>query len=224
MSTDVSAEGLAAARAALGRPGVEVEPRRMWPTGMPALGVEVKGRIPAGEQAGVGRALGRLSDIGWGSRLRPLFAPGAQDGPVSQEVAAALVEVLADWSRGEGAWSGAGRPVGVVTIASTTRPLLVRSLGERLAAVGRLPLLGELLPVGPGAPGGAGGNSAQRLGRLWDAFVPGPGLVEAIGASPGPLLLVDDLVDSGWTMAVAARLLRRAGAAAVLPVALAQQG
>jgi ATP-dependent DNA helicase RecQ len=35
------------------------------------------------------------------------------------------------------------------------------------------------------------------------------------------LLVVDDLVDSGWTMALAARLPRRAGAPAVLPLALA---
>ena len=35
----------------------------------------------------------------------------------------------------------------------------------------------------------------------------------------GPVLLVDDVIDSGWTMTVAARLLRRAGAAAVLPFA-----
>ena len=38
---------------------------------------------------------------------------------------------------------------------------------------------------------------------------------------PGPVLLVDDLVDSRWTVTVAARALRRAGAPAVLPFALA---
>ena len=38
------------------------------------------------------------------------------------------------------------------------------------------------------------------------------------------MLLVDDVIDTGWTMTVAARLLRRAGAPAVLPFALAQAG
>jgi ATP-dependent DNA helicase RecQ len=38
------------------------------------------------------------------------------------------------------------------------------------------------------------------------------------------VLLVDDVVDSGWTMTVAARLLRQAGAVAVLPFALAIDG
>jgi len=37
----------------------------------------------------------------------------------------------------------------------------------------------------------------------------------------GPVLLVDDLIGSGWTMTVAATLLRRAGRPPVLPFALA---
>ena len=40
----------------------------------------------------------------------------------------------------------------------------------------------------------------------------------------GPVLLVDDLVDSRWTMTVAAREVRLAGASAVLPFALALRG
>jgi ATP-dependent DNA helicase RecQ len=35
------------------------------------------------------------------------------------------------------------------------------------------------------------------------------------------VLLVDDRIETGWTMTVAARLLREAGAPAVLPLALA---
>ena len=37
----------------------------------------------------------------------------------------------------------------------------------------------------------------------------------------GPVLLVDDLVDSRWTVTVAGALLRSAGAPGVLPFALA---
>ena len=40
----------------------------------------------------------------------------------------------------------------------------------------------------------------------------------------GPVLLVDDLVDSRWTMSVAGRELRHAGAPGVLPFALASVG
>jgi len=49
-----------------------------------------------------------------------------------------------------------------------------------------------------------------------------PELRAAIAAAgDGPVLLVDDQVDTGWTMTVAAALLRDAGATAVLPLVLA---
>lgn len=99
----VSTTALDTARGELGRPGVEVEPRKMWPTGLAAVGVDLKGRIPAGELSGTGRALGRLSDIGWGNRLRPLLAAQSPDAPVPDDVAEAVVTVLADWARGPGA-------------------------------------------------------------------------------------------------------------------------
>ena len=42
-----------------------------------------------------------------------------------------------------------------------------------------------------------------------------------MAAAGGPVLLIDDRMESGWTMTVAARLLRQAGAPAVLPLVLA---
>ncbi|MFD3454880.1 RecQ family ATP-dependent DNA helicase [Streptomyces sp. NPDC058691] len=229
-SPEVSREALESARAALGRPGVEVEPRRMWPTGLPAVGIDLKGRIPAGEQAESGRALGRLSDIGWGNRLRPLFAANAPDAPVADDVVNAVVTVLADWARGPGGWAGGGpdappRPVGVVTVASHTRPQLIASLGQGIAHAGRMPLLGELAHTGDVEPSRVPrSNSAQRLRALHGAFAVPPGLAAAIAATPGPVLLVDDFTETGWTLAVAARLLRRSGVTAVFPLVLALQG
>ncbi|MFE7815418.1 RecQ family ATP-dependent DNA helicase [Streptomyces sp. NPDC057433] len=226
----VSAETLTAAAKELDRPGVEVEPRRMWPTGMPALGIELKGRIPAGEQCSTGRALGRLSDIGWGNRLRPLLAENAPDGPVPDDVLRAAVEVLADWARSPGGWATDGpdasaRPVGVVAVPSLTRPQLVGSLAQGIATVGRLPLLGTLAYTAPdGAHAARRSNSAQRLKTLSGAFAVPDGLAGALAHAQGPVLLVDDYTDSGWTLAVAARLLRRAGGAQVLPLVLAAAG
>ncbi|WP_461010595.1 DEAD/DEAH box helicase [Streptomyces capparidis] len=227
--TAVSPAALDAARAALGRPGVEVEPRRMWPTGLADAGIALKGRIPAGEQASTGRALGRLSDIGWGNRLRPMLAPDAPDGPVPAEVVDAVVRVLADWARGPGGWASDDadapeRPVGVVAVASARRPQLVESLAERIAAIGRLPLLGRVEYTEAGPPRAARSNSAQRLRDLVDAFTVPPELAKALATAPGPVLLVDDMTDTGWTLTVTARLLRRAGATAVLPLVLAVQG
>ncbi|MFE6891574.1 RecQ family ATP-dependent DNA helicase [Streptomyces sp. NPDC057694] len=226
----VSSAALDSARGELGRPGVEVEPRKMWPTGLAAVGIDLKGRIPAGEQAGPGRALGRLSDIGWGNRLRPMLTPQAPDGPVPDDVARAVVEVLADWAKGPGGWAtGASdappRPVGVVTMASHTRPQLIDSLGAGISQVGRMPLLGrvEYAPDSDTAHIPRS-NSAQRLRALDGTLTLSPELAEVLAQVGGPVLLVDDFMETGWTLAMAARLLRRAGAQGVLPLVLAVQG
>ncbi|MFJ9715431.1 RecQ family ATP-dependent DNA helicase [Streptomyces sp. NPDC101213] len=230
IASSVSAEVLTGAAKELDRPGVEVEPRRMWPTGMAALGVDLKGRIPVREQCSTGRALGRLSDIGWGNRLRPLLAENASDGPVPDEVLKAAVAVLADWARSPGGWAtdapdASARPVGVVAVPSLSRPQLVGSLAQGIAAVGRLPFLGTLTYTGQGgAHAVRRSNSAQRLRALSEAFTVPEELAAALAAAPGPVLLVDDFTDSGWTLAVAARLLRRAGGEAVLPLVLAAAG
>ncbi|WP_166020826.1 RecQ family ATP-dependent DNA helicase [Streptomyces chilikensis] len=226
-TADASTGSVDAARSNLARAGVEVEPRKMWPTGMAAVGVDLKGRIPATEQAGEGRALGRLSDIGWGNRLRPLLSPQAPDGPVPDDVARAVVEVLADWAKGPGGWApgverAQPRPVGVVTVASRSRPRLVGSLGARISEVGRLPLLGAV-EFTQEAPPPHRSNSAQRLKALHDSLTVPPELASALAGAPGPVLLVDDWTETGWTLAVAARLLRRAGAPGVLPLVLAVQ-
>ncbi|MGW7347929.1 RecQ family ATP-dependent DNA helicase [Streptomyces sp. NPDC054854] len=226
----VSAETLTGAARELDRPGVEVEPRRMWPTGMPALGVNLKGRIPAKEQCSTGRALGRLSDIGWGNRLRPLLADTAPDTPVPDDVLQAAVAVIADWARSAGGWApnvpdATARPVGVVAVPSMTRPQLVGSLAQGVATVGRLPFLGSLTYTAPdGAHAARRSNSAQRLRALSGAFAVPDELAAALAAAPGPVLLIDDSTESGWTLAVAARLLRLAGADQVLPLVLATSG
>jgi ATP-dependent DNA helicase RecQ len=222
-STDTSAAAVAAADAHSHRVGVPIDPRRQWPTGMPSVGVDLRGKIPEGEQAAVGRVVARLTDLGWGSVLRELLAAGAPDRTVPEGVVKAVVDVLRAWSGHPDPrqrWSGAGRPVGVVQIESRRRPLLVGTLAAKVAEIGRLPLLGTVERIADGPPSGAV-NSAWRLRSVHAAFALGPELAERLAATPGPILLVDDLVDSGWTLTVAARLLRRAGAPAVLPLALA---
>jgi ATP-dependent DNA helicase RecQ len=226
----VSPSALDSARGELGRAGVEVEPRKMWPTGLPAVGVNLKGRIPVGEQAASGRALGRLSDIGWGNRLRPILVPQAPDGPVPDDVAQAVVGVLTDWAKGPGGWASGSpdaqpRPVGVVTMASHSRPRLIQSLGARIAEIGRLPLLGSIeYAAGAEAAQISRSNSAQRLKALDGALTVPPSVATALAQAQGPVLLVDDSAETGWTLAVAARMLRRAGAQGVLPLVLAVQG
>ncbi|WP_431188599.1 RecQ family ATP-dependent DNA helicase [Arthrobacter crystallopoietes] len=202
------------ADAALHRVGVELDPRAMWPTGMNRLGVEVKGKIGPAEANLPGRALARLTDLGWGGKLRELLSEQTPDQPLDQLTLQACVRVLAEWG-----W--AQRPVAVVSVPSRTRPQLVGSLAEGLASIGRMPYLGALSMSGGGPKSGPGGNSAYRLADVWDQFDVPAGGAEWLADNPGPVLLVDDLADSRWTVTVAGRTLRRAGAEAVLPFALA---
>jgi ATP-dependent DNA helicase RecQ len=193
---------------------------------MPSVGVDLRGKIPQGEQAHEGRALARLTDLGWGGALRELLGPTAPDQPVPPRLLDAMVNVLKQWAASEASgpgWSGAGRPVGIVTIASRSRPNLVASLAEGIAEIGRLPVVGSVERARDDGQSGPG-NSAWRLRSIHDAFAIGPQLGEQLATCSGPILLIDDLIDSGWTMAVVARMLRRSGAAAVLPLVLALAG
>jgi len=208
----------AEARQRLDRVGVPVPPRSQWPTGMSRLGVGASGRIAAGEQVGEGRTVARLTDLGWGRRLADLLATGVPDAPADAGVLGACIATLRDWP-----WER--RPVAVAAVPSRRHPQLVASVAHHLAERGRLQWLGPLEPVDGGPRGEPGGNSAFRLAGVWDAFaVPGSMAAELAGLGGGPVLLVDDLVDSRWTLTVAGRALRLAGAAEVLPFALASVG
>ena len=207
----IADDAVAAASDSLDRVGVVVEPRAQWPGGMDRLGIPVRGNIPAAERLAPGRALARLTDLGWGGALRELFAANAADAPASPAMIAACVRVLADWGWGE-------RPSAVVSVPSRRHPLLVSSVARGLAEAGRLPYLGPLDFHDGGPSGEAGGNSAYRLAGVWERFA-------AMEIPQGrPVLLVDDLVDSRWTITVAGRMLLRAGASAVLPFALGLRG
>lgn len=224
---DVAASAADAAGQTLRRAGIAVEPRLQWPSGMDRLGVAVKGKIKPDESVSEGRILARLTDLGWGGALRELFAAGAPDRAVDPAMLQACVHVLREWSGAEGGtpWSGVGRPAAVVSIPSRSKPLLVESLAQGIAAIGRMPYLGQLQPHHGGPTGARGGNSAYRLAGVWDRLVVGPELAQALAGTGGqPVLLVDDIVDSRWTMTVSARALRQAGVSAVLPLALAQAG
>ncbi len=203
VSGDVGAADAEQTRAALMRPGVELAPRKQWPTGLSRLGVELSGRIADGPSPG--RVVGRLTDLGWGARLRAILE--GPDAAVPDDVIGAAVKVLA-------AWDWAVRPTAVMALDSTTHPLLVSSLRARLAEVGRLTDLGTLR-YAPGHRPVSAANSAYRVAALNGAWETPPALPD------GPVLLVDDRVDTGWTMTMAARVVRAAGAVDVLPFALA---
>jgi len=207
VSADVDPATTEATRRRLMRPGVELAPRKQWPSGLAKLGIDLSGRIADGPEPG--RAIGRLTDLGWGARLRRVL--DEPDAEVSDDLVAAAVKVLASWD-----W--AQRPTAVMALDSDRHPTLVSSLSRELARLGRLTDLGTL-HYSPTRRPATAANSAYRVAALDAAWLaPDPGLVAAVG---GPVLLVDDLSDSGWTLTMAARVVRAAGAPAVLPFTVA---
>jgi ATP-dependent DNA helicase RecQ len=204
---------------------------------MAALGVPLTGRIPPGEQAGAGRAVARLTDLGWGEALRELFSADTPDGEVPVPLRHALATVLQEWDP-------ADPPTGVVGIDSASRPQLARHLADGLARYLRLPVLARLEPTGAGtdraeAPGAGADADAESVATVHPAVHPVADAGSTNGAhrlavvagrlrlsdqdavSGHRVLLVDDRSGTGWTLAVAARQLRRAGASAVHPIVLA---
>ncbi|HJH12207.1 MAG TPA: RecQ family ATP-dependent DNA helicase [Brevibacterium ravenspurgense] len=212
-SEDIDAGLRDSAQTLLSAVGLPVAPRAQWPTGMPKAGIDIKGKIPEGERADTGRVIARLTDLGAGQTLRQFLAPAAPDEQIPGPIGDLAVSVLADWD-----W--AVRPDCVVGIPSAHRPNSAQSLAQGLAAVGRMEYLGQLeLLRDPGSPDV---NSAYRVKNLWDALRVDPQLEAAVAGRT--VLLTDLEIASRWTMTIAARLLRQAGAAAVLPFALAQRG
>ncbi len=234
------AEAVAAARAEMDRPGVEVESRKMWPTGLASIGLDLKGKIPPAELAEPGRAVARLDGLGWSGPLRDLLAPGASDGELPVPLRRAAARVLDEWAAlrpavgaAEPAGTGEGEPgdgvvepgplviEAVVAVRSIKRPQLSFHLATGLAKYLGVPMIGAIGPVaGQEEPGRHDLNSAMRLAGVARRLQLQLGEGALRGLPGRSVLLVDDYTDSGWTLTVASRLLRQAGAAAVYPFVL----
>jgi ATP-dependent DNA helicase RecQ len=173
-----------------------VEPRKQWPDGK---------KIPVDRRAEPARALSHFADGGWGTQVREQRSAGAY----SDEVAWALAELVAkqkfdpdiEW---------------VTCVPSLRAPALVSDLAQRVADRLRLPFVPIVTKARETSPQREMSNSAQQCANVDGAF--------AITGTPpeGPVLLVDDIVDSGWTLTTVAALLREHGSGPVHPALLAQ--
>ena len=204
----MSAAAVEQAGERLSRPGVPVAPRKMWPAALPTLGIDLRGKIAEG--ADEGRVVARLTDLGYGEQLRALFREGTPDGPVPDGLARAVVALLQDW-----------RPEvdAIVVVESSTRPTLTTDLATGLSRFLQVPVVGTWAIVDPEvAPGRGQANSAQRIAAVGRRCS-----LQADIPAGAQVLLVDDRIDTGWTMTLAAVAIRKAGAGAVLPLALASQ-
>jgi ATP-dependent DNA helicase RecQ len=153
----------------------------------------------------------RLTDLGLGQAVRDLFRAGGDDQEVPVPLVRGVVAVLQDWQPA---------PDGIVGFASASRPVLVDSLVSGLARHLGVPVLGRVAVVDDQVPPGQGAaNSAQRVAAVSRRAR----LALDVPVEGRRVLLVDDQVVTGWSMTLAARWLRQAGASAVLPLALASQ-
>ncbi len=192
-----SSELVEAARRFLRGRDVVIEPRKLWVSGLAGRKGKIAGVAP-------GRALAFADDPAWGDVLRVLWQ---RDAPASPEVLDGLVQVLVRWSAN---WE---RPVAVVAMPSRRFPVLVGSLAEQVARIGRLPLVDALAVSGP--PPTAEAASAVRARDLLARTSVRYGV-----SFDGPVLLVDDTVRTRWTITVASTLLAEAGASHVMPLAV----
>ena len=161
--------------------------------------------IPVDERAEDGRVLAIWGDAGWGQLVRQ---GRTTDGRFDDRLVDAFVEMVTDWAPDPAAaW--------VTCVPSLRRPDLVPTFAAAVAERLGLPLHPVVTKVEERAPQRDQQNAVHQQQNVEGAFV-------VTGPVPdGPVLLVDDIVDSAWTMTDIARQLRRAGSGAIYPVALA---
>ncbi len=165
--------------------------------------------IPLHEQAAEGRILCIYGDAGWGQLVK-------EGKYATERFDEALVRALAELVQAR--WGPQPAPQWVTAVPSRRRPSLVPDVARRLAVALQLPYLEVIRKTVDTPEQKTQQNSVWQQRNVLEAFT-----VEVPAAQRGqPVLLVDDVVDSRWTFAVLAALLRRHGAGAVYPLALAQ--
>lgn len=206
LGVSVGPRVLAAAAVYARRAEVPLKPRQQWQTGaLPEYGW-TSGRIRAELQSQEGRALSVWGEAGWA----PFVEEGKAAGRFADDLIQACVEMIND------RWRPTPRPTWMTCIPSL-RTTIVPDFANRLAAALGIPFRPLVSKVRDTARQRDMANSWRQANNLDGAFA-----VEEGGVLPGPVLLVDDIVDSRWSLTIVSALLRRAGAGEVFPLALCQ--
>jgi ATP-dependent DNA helicase RecQ len=182
-----------------------IEARKNWPSGLSDPGM--RGKISADNQAREGRSLCRWGDPGLGELVRR----GKQ---VELRFDDRLVDASVRLIRNR--WKPDPAPTWITCVPSRRHPTLVPEFARRLALQLGLPFVECIRQVRDTEAQKTRANSFQQAQNLVGAFA-----ADRATTRPGPVLLVDDMVDSGWTFRVLTVLLRNAGSGPVYPFALA---
>ena len=179
-----------------------IKPRLRW---APDAVEGLSGRITPPNE--VGMALCVYGDAGWG---REVQRGKYVDGAFSRELVDASARAIRD------RWHPEPAPTWVTALPTSSRRGLVDAFARSLADRLDLPYVEALTVLDGAEPQKAMQNSSQQLRNAHLKLgIDGPAV------RPGPVLLVDDIVDSGWTLTVAGWLLRTHGSGKVHPFALA---
>ena len=205
LPAEVEPELLREAVTFLRRTSLPIEPRKRWPAGgLPRY--DVRGIISAEHRAEPGKALCIWGDAGWGGLVR---SGKYHDGRFADQLVRACADLVVRWAPQPA-------PEWVACIPSRRRPDLVPHFAGRLAERLDLPFHRALAKVEDRAEQKSMANSTQQARNVDGSLAVSPEPLPG-----GPVLLVDDMVDSRWTLTVAAWLLRSNGSGKVWPLALA---
>jgi ATP-dependent DNA helicase RecQ len=178
-----------------------IEPRKQW-----MADVVGQSTIPKDLRLQEGRSLSSYDDGGWGHLVRDAKYSG---GTFSEELVAAAAGLIRQWAPQP-------QPEWLTSVPSARHPRLVLDFAERLASALGLPFHDVVTRVRGNAPQKEMENSPQQLRNVYGAFsVPSE-------LPAGPVLLVDDIHDSRWTLTVVGVALRTSGSGPVCPFTLAQ--
>jgi ATP-dependent DNA helicase RecQ len=178
---------------------IELDAKKMAPD--PETGAMKK--IPENARTEPGWALARVGDGGWW----PAIERGLAAGRLDDEIAVALADIV----------RGAGVRPGWVTAIPAARLAggVLDRLAERIAAKLGVPHLALVERTGSRPPQRDMANAVQQAANVRGAFR----ITDT--PPPGVGLLIDDRRLSGWTMAMVGGQLRKSGAGAIVPLALA---
>jgi ATP-dependent DNA helicase RecQ len=157
-----------------------------------------------------GRVLSRWGDAGWGKTV----VDNKHAGYFSDELVDAMVEMIMQ------RWQPNPAPSWVCCVPSLKHPDLVPSFAQRLAKKLGLPFVNAVNKMTHNQPQKVQQNSFHQCHNLDGVFAIAQCFYQS-NYQNQPVLLVDDIIDSGWTLAVISALLQQAGSGIVYPVALA---
>ena len=164
-----------------------------------------KTNIPKELQAQEGRILSRWGDAGWGA----VVADDKHSGKFREELVEAIAEMYLE------RWNPNPMPQWITCVPSKNHPNLVPDFAKKLADRLGLPFVEAIEKIGDNQPQKLQQNRFHQCKNLDGVFSIRQNIPKL------PVLLVDDVVDSGWTLTVLAALLQSRGSGIVYPVALA---